>query len=175
MTKCRACDLNGHNFLHRKLEVVRTVAAIQRHGPMNPDIFATTSLTEGGIRSLIRLNGSLPEAYRFTAWKFLLRLPGNSSCFLELLRRGPHPTALDSLSTRYPLRDRRLYRKTAVLLSALAYWSPIWAEAEFVPGWLFPFVVVFQQVRKQTHSSRTHLRCVKVLDGPVKKLVLSRY
>lgn len=166
MIQSRACDLNGYSFVHQKL-IDRTVAVTHRHGPMNPDLFATTSLTGGGIRSLIRLNGGLPEAYRFTAWKFLLRLPGNSSCFLELLRKGPHPTALASLSTRYPLRDRRLFRKTAVLLSALAYWSPIWAEAEFVPGWLFPFVVVFQQVSEQIHSSGVHLRCGNVQNGSV--------
>lgn len=120
---------------------------------MPPDLFAKTTLTENGLRSLLRLRGGLPDAHRFTAWKFLLRLPGNWSCFHEFVRKGPHPGCVASLAIRYPLRDRKLYRKTAVLTSALAHWSPIWAEAEFVPGWVFPFVVVFRQVRASTCSN----------------------
>ncbi len=33
-----------------------------------------------------------------------------------------------------------------MLISALAQWSPIMAEVEFVPSWCYPFVVVFSQV-----------------------------
>ena len=47
---------------------------------------------------------------------------------------------------RYPLRDRKSFRKIAVLISALAHWSPIFAEVEFTPSWCYPFVVVFLQV-----------------------------
>ncbi|CAM9842751.1 unnamed protein product [Laminaria digitata] len=108
-------------------------------------LFDNTTLSGEGIRSLIRLRGGLPPEHRFTAWKYLLRLPGNSAAFAELVARGPHPAALASLATRYPVRDRKAFRKTAVLISALAHWSPILAEVEFVPSWVFPFVVVFSQ------------------------------
>ncbi|CAM9502399.1 unnamed protein product [Ectocarpus sp. 6 AP-2014] len=108
-------------------------------------LFETTTLSEHDIRSMLHLRGGLPVEHRVTAWKFLLRLPGNSKQFAQLVSRGPHPTALASLSIRYPLRDRKLFRKAAVLLSALAHWSPILAEVEFVPSWLFPFCVVFGQ------------------------------
>lgn len=47
---------------------------------------------------------------------------------------------------RYPLRDRKSFRKTAVMISALAHWSAILAEVEFAPSWCYPFVVVFSQV-----------------------------
>lgn len=112
-----------------------------------PAPFVHTSLTDDGMRSLVRLRGGLPDAYRFTAWKYLLRLPGNSLAFHALVHMGPHPAALASFATRYPLRDRKAFRKMAVLISALAHWSPVLGEAEFVPGWVFPFVVVFEQVR----------------------------
>ncbi|CAN0107186.1 unnamed protein product [Scytosiphon promiscuus] len=108
-------------------------------------LFDGTSLSENRIRSLLRLRGSLPTEYRVTAWKFLLHLPGNSRQFARLVSGGPNPAVLASLAVRYPLRDRRMARKTAVLVSALASWSPIMAEVEFVPGWVFPFVVVFAQ------------------------------
>lgn len=59
----------------------------------------------------------------------------------------PHdPAALASLSMRYPLREQKSFRKTAVLISALAHWSSILAEVEFAPSWCYPFVVVFSQV-----------------------------
>lgn len=77
----------------------------------------------------------------------------------------PHiPAALASLSLRYPLRDRKSFRKTAVLISALAHWSPILAEVEFAPSWCYPFVVVFSQVcryarglRSRDKGSRLHI------------------
>lgn len=110
------------------------------------------------LRSLVRLRDGLPADYRLTAWKYLLDLPGNSSSFLELVRRGPHPAAVASLAARYPLRDRTLFRKTAVLISALAHWSPVLGEAEFVPAWVFPFAVVFQKVRiNRIHGSSRRL------------------
>lgn len=110
-------------------------------------LFDGTSLSEDGVRAFLRLRGSLPTEFRATAWKFLLHLPGNSKQFAHLVSRGPNPAVLASLSVRYPLRDRRILRKAAVLVSALAAWSPIMVEVEFVPAWVFPFVVVFSQVR----------------------------
>ncbi|CAM9730208.1 unnamed protein product, partial [Ascophyllum nodosum] len=104
-----------------------------------------TSLSEDSIRSLIRLRGSLPSDHRVTAWKYLLRLPGNSRAFHELLSRGPEPTVVANLASRYPVRNRKLFRKTVVLMSALAHWSPIWAEVEFAIPWTFPFVLLFGQ------------------------------
>lgn len=113
---------------------------------MTASLFANTTLSEQGVRSLIRRRGELPKEHRLTAWKYLLQLPGNASTFYSLLQKGPHPAAVASLATRYPMRDRTLFRKTAVLISALAHWSPVVAEVDFVPGWVFPFIVVFQQV-----------------------------
>lgn len=109
-------------------------------------LFDNTILSEEGIRSLLHLRGGLPIEYRFIAWKFLLHLPSNSTQFAELVSRGPHPAALASLAMRYPLRNQKLFRKTAVLISALAHWSPILGDVEFVPSWVFPFVIVFSQV-----------------------------
>lgn len=99
------------------------------------------------MRSLIRLRGGLPTEHRVTAWKYLLKLPCNAAGFAQQVAQGPHSAAMTSLATRYPVRDRKLFRKTAIVFSALAHWSPILAEVEFVPGWVFPFVVVFSQVR----------------------------
>lgn len=70
------------------------------------------------------------------------------TCYLlpNARRFAARPAALASLSMRYPLRDRKSFRKTAVMISALAHWSAILAEVEFAPSWCYPFVVVFSQV-----------------------------
>lgn len=126
-------------------------------------LFEGTSLSEKGIRSLIRLRGGLPPEHRFTAWKYLLRLPSNSEAFAQQIAKGPHHTAMASLAMRYPLRDRKHFRKTAILVSALAHWSPILADVEFVPSWVFPFVVVFSQVRYiQSWDNRAFSQNIKI-------------
>ncbi|CAN0275311.1 unnamed protein product [Discosporangium mesarthrocarpum] len=97
------------------------------------------------VQAFLRLRGGLPENYRISAWKTLLHLPANYERFAELVRLGPHSVALDGLQKRFPLRDRIVFRKVAVLMSALAHWSPLLSEVEFSPAWVFPFAVVFGQ------------------------------
>eukprot|EP00752_Nemacystus_decipiens_P006940 g6230.t1 len=106
-------------------------------------LFDNTTLSDEGIRSLIQRG--LPSEYRLVAWKYLLRVGSNAKEFGRLVALGPHSAALASLSMRYPLRDQKSFRKTAVLLSALSHWSPILAEVEFAPSWCYPFIVVFSQ------------------------------
>lgn len=109
--------------------------------------YASPALSEESIRSLIHFRGGLPVEHRMIAWKYLLQLPSNSGAFTRQVSKGPYPAAFASLSERYPLRDRRLFRKMAVIVSSLAHWSPILADVEFLPSWVFPFVVVFFQVK----------------------------
>lgn len=138
-----------------------TAAVVPRyHTRQMASLFDNTTLSEEGIRSLLHLRGGLPTEHRFIAWKFLLHLPSNSKQFAELISRGPHPAALASLSVRYPLRDQKLFRKTAVLISALAHWSPILGDVEFVPSWVCPFVIVFSQVGA---SIFTYIRCERAV------------
>ncbi|CAM9630859.1 unnamed protein product [Choristocarpus tenellus] len=102
------------------------------------------SINSKSVQALLYLRGEIPDDYRVVAWKALLSLPANSGSFKELIRRGPHPLAVATV-VRYPLRDRKVARKLTVLVSALAHWSAVFGVAEFVPSWVFPFVVVFGQ------------------------------
>jgi hypothetical protein len=47
------------------------------------------------------------------------------------------------LTERFPIADRSLLLRLQRVASALAHWSPIFAEAAVVPGMLFPFVKAF--------------------------------
>lgn len=59
-----------------------------------------------------------------------------------LANKGFHPS-YDTLERRYPLQDRRLLGRLARLLSALAHWGPVFAEAAFLPELAFPFAKLF--------------------------------
>lgn len=65
-------------------------------------------------------------------WRYLLDLPLNKEAFQGLLSRGVHPS-FKSLSKRLPVESTRLYNKLVRILSALASWSPIFAEVEYLP------------------------------------------
>jgi hypothetical protein len=47
------------------------------------------------------------------------------------------------VAVRYPLRDSRLLRRLSLVSSALAHWSPLAAELEYLPAVVFPFLLVF--------------------------------
>jgi hypothetical protein len=101
-------------------------------------------LTVSRLRALVETSGELPAKHRSLCWRYLLRLPGNEAPFAALVAKGPHPAYCD-LGARYPLRDSRLLRRLGLVLSALAHWSPIVAELEYVPATVFPFVLAFEK------------------------------
>jgi hypothetical protein len=63
--------------------------------------------------------------------------------FENLLSRGVHP-GWKSLADHYPIPDRKLFRRLQRLLSALAFWSPIFGEVQYLPALVFPFVRLFE-------------------------------
>lgn len=58
------------------------------HTPDMASLFDGTTLSEEGIRSLIKRG--LPSEHRLVAWKYLLRLGGNATEFGRLVALGPH-------------------------------------------------------------------------------------
>jgi len=100
------------------------------------------ALTQGRVRDLVEMSGELPAKFRSLCWRYVLKLPENEALFAALVAKGPHPAYRD-ISARYPLRDSRMLRRLGLVLSALAHWSPIVAELEYVPATVFPFVLAF--------------------------------
>ena len=97
--------------------------------------------------------GSYPERYRSFIWRALLEIPGNEACFTTLVQRGVHPN-WKNIGEKFQIKSPRLIRILEKIVSALAYWSEIFAELEYLPMLVFPFVKVFQH---------NHLVCFEVV------------
>uniref|UniRef100_A0A1I8GKL4 TBC1 domain family member 31 n=1 Tax=Macrostomum lignano TaxID=282301 RepID=A0A1I8GKL4_9PLAT len=79
----------------------------------------------------------------------LLQLPENTAAFNALYNKGIHPAFL-TLQDRFPLRSNKLGRVLQRSLSCVAFWSPLFGEADYLPLLAFPFVKLFQN--SQLHS-----------------------
>ena len=86
--------------------------------------------------------GSFPAKFRLLVWRFMLRLPQNRNAFAALTINGIHP-AWKSVSSEYPIKNQRVLGKLQKLLSALSYWSPVFAQVPYLPGLVFPFVKLY--------------------------------
>ncbi|KAG4067584.1 hypothetical protein HA402_005356 [Bradysia odoriphaga] len=80
-----------------------------------------------------------PTKYRQLIWKTCLQLPENQSSFTELLKKGYHP-CVRSYDELYPLKDKSAHRNLKRIVSALAYWSKAFAQCDYIPKFVFPFV-----------------------------------
>ena len=76
-------------------------------------------------------------------WKTLLKLPENYESYASLIERGIHPAFVD-LAKKYPVKSQKCIRLLERTLSALAHWSPVFAETDYLPLLIFPFVKLFQ-------------------------------
>ncbi|XXQ38449.1 TBC1 domain family member 31 [Plasmodiophora brassicae] len=94
------------------------------------------------LKSLLKAYGEYPAEYRTIIWRFLMRLPENRDQYAAFENKGLHP-ALKLLHKQYPLQDRRLFRQLQHVLSALAHWSPMFSEVDFLPSLIFPFIRLF--------------------------------
>ncbi|KAL5467429.1 hypothetical protein EMCRGX_G031650 [Ephydatia muelleri] len=101
------------------------------------------SLDPEKLKSILKTYGEYPAKYRAFIWRCLLHLPGNHAAYNTLLGKGTHP-AYAKLHQQYPIKSRKLLRVLQRALSALAHWSSIFGETDYLPGMVFPFVKLFQ-------------------------------
>lgn len=87
--------------------------------------------------------GSYPDRYRKFIWQTLLELPLNEAAFTALVSRGIHPAWKD-IGEKFQIKSPRLVRILEKILSALAYYSELFCELEYLPMLVFPFVKIFQ-------------------------------
>ncbi|KAG5271002.1 hypothetical protein AALO_G00174760 [Alosa alosa] len=100
-------------------------------------------LNKKRLLALLKAFGEYPAKYRMFVWRSLLQLPENHAAFNSLVEKGLHPAYL-TLQERYPIKSQKLQRGLQRLLSALAHWSAIFGEADYLPLVAFPFVKLFQ-------------------------------
>ena len=95
------------------------------------------------LRKILGGYGEYPVKYRLFIWKNLLQLPENHEAFSSLIDKGTHAVYVN-IHEEYPIKSRKLLRVLQRTCSALAHWSPIFAEVKFLPVIIFPFVKLFQ-------------------------------
>lgn len=102
---------------------------------------------------ILKCYGEYPSRYRMFIWKLLLRLPENYEAYSALIEQGTHPSFMD-LHKKYPIKSPKCTRMLQRTLSVLAHWSPIFAESQFIPLMIFPFVKLFQN---------NHMVCFEII------------
>ncbi|KAL2084281.1 hypothetical protein ACEWY4_019799 [Coilia grayii] len=100
-------------------------------------------LNKKRLLGLLKAFGEYPAKYRMFLWRSLLQLPENHAAFSSLVEKGVHPAFL-TLQERYPIKSQKLQRGLQRLLSALAHWSAIFGETDYLPLVAFPFAKLFQ-------------------------------
>lgn len=105
------------------------------------------------LQAILKGYYEYPAKYRMFIWRSILRLPENHSAYAALVDKGTHP-AFEKLNEEYPIKSRRLLRILQRILSALANWSPIFGETQYLPVLAFPFVKLFQN---------NHLVCFEII------------
>ncbi|KAJ9531736.1 hypothetical protein QJQ45_021880, partial [Haematococcus lacustris] len=112
------------------------------------------------LQCLLLQFGEYPAKHRLSIWAFLLQLPGNAQAFQvghhhrlhpmawcrhmwpgsqTLVNKGRH-AAYANLHKQVPLSSPALLSRLGNALSQLAHWCPVFAEAGFIPGLVFPIV-----------------------------------
>ena len=107
------------------------------------DLLGDAKISRKKLGRILQGYNSYPERYRTFIWRTLLDLPGNEQAFTSLVARGIHPS-WKNLENKFQIKSPRLIRILEKIISALAYWSEIFSELEYLPMLIFPFVKLFQ-------------------------------
>nr|CAB3266840.1 TBC1 domain family member 31 [Phallusia mammillata] len=132
---------------HRPLDGSMTTGRIQCRKLKSESDKEENNLPNGlslpRLLKVVRWFGEYPEAYRLFIWRSLLQLPENQSAFTSLTQKGTH-LSYATIQEKYPVKSGKLLRVLERVLSSLAHWSAIFAELDYLPLMVFPFVKLFQ-------------------------------
>ncbi|XP_071957436.1 TBC1 domain family member 31-like isoform X2 [Antedon mediterranea] len=95
------------------------------------------------LKAILKGYGEYPAKYRMFIWRSVLRLPENHAAFSSLVDKGTH-MAWSKVHQDYPIKSRKLLRVLQRTLSALAHWSVVFGETNYLPVLAFPFIKLFQ-------------------------------
>ncbi|TNV75044.1 hypothetical protein FGO68_gene1696 [Halteria grandinella] len=96
------------------------------------------------LASFIKSYHIFPDDKRSLAWRSLLSLPMNQEAYNNLISQGIHP-AYAKLADQYPLQSESMFSRLQRTLSCLAYYCPLFAEIDYLPQLIFPFVKLFKR------------------------------
>ena len=80
-----------------------------------------------------------PEKYRTIIWRKLLDLPLRKIEFESYILKELHPAFTEAYK-RVSTKSPALYNKVVRMWSALSYWCPLFAEIDYLPELVLPFV-----------------------------------
>jgi hypothetical protein len=104
----------------------------------------STAFNLKDLRSFLKKHRVLPDQHRGVVWSYLLNLPRNVLCYDNYIKKGVHK-AFEDLDRTFPLKNPQLTKKLGRVLSALAHYSPAFAEKHLIPFVVFPFVKLLGQ------------------------------
>ncbi|XP_026474476.1 TBC1 domain family member 31-like [Ctenocephalides felis] len=95
------------------------------------------------LRPILLQYQEYPDKHRNLIWRFLLKLPNNFTVYKSLADRGLH-NSFKNLEQTHPMKSVRTMRNMKTVLSILAHWCPLFAQVEYLPSLIFPFVKIFE-------------------------------
>ena len=95
------------------------------------------------LRGLLESYGSFPERHRRLVWTHLLRLPMLGEAYAATMRASLARGIVQGFAEVAAIRDGRLAARTERVLGCLAAWCEPLSAAEWLPGFVFPFVALF--------------------------------
>ncbi|KAL1513504.1 hypothetical protein ABEB36_002908 [Hypothenemus hampei] len=96
------------------------------------------------LRAIIKEYQEFPKSLRATIWERLLKLPINTQHYNSIVNHVSVAT-FEDLSKKYPVEDKVSIRCLKHLLDNLASWCPFFAQVDYLPYLLYPFVKVFHK------------------------------
>ncbi|GAA50723.1 WD repeat-containing protein 67, partial [Clonorchis sinensis] len=121
-------------------------STLGRHTGVHTNLYADPDeglLNRGRLRSLLREFGRFPDKYRTFIWRSVLQLPSNTQAFDALVKKGIHP-AFATIPPCFRSRQKKSIGVLQKVCSALAFWSPMFGETDWLLMMAYPFVRLFE-------------------------------
>lgn len=93
---------------------------------------------------ILREFGEYPEKYRMLIWSTVLKLPANKNAYTALTSKVTHGEFILDILRDHFLTDRSKASLLAMTMNCLLQWCPLLIQSQFLPNFIFPFIVVFQ-------------------------------
>ncbi|XP_072391083.1 TBC1 domain family member 31 isoform X2 [Diabrotica undecimpunctata] len=94
------------------------------------------------LKLILKEYGEYPDSCRTKIWERLLDLPNNVGSYNNVINHVTVVAFVD-LHKKYPLEDKLFLTSLKKLLNNLVTWCPFFANVEYLPVFVFPFVKVF--------------------------------
>ncbi|XP_055604947.1 TBC1 domain family member 31 [Uranotaenia lowii] len=101
------------------------------------------TLAKNRLLPILKEFGEYPHKHRLLIWRTLLQLPMNIECLDRLLQQGYHPCVAD-YDRKFSQYELRTVRNMKKVVSGLASWAVVFAQCEFLPFFVYPFVRLYQ-------------------------------